>query len=195
MAATLTVEKTAAASVPTPPADRVRFFVDTADNLLKYKDELGVVRSANLDVASALLTADTPNPIVVDGSTPVAGNIFVADSPILGTWRAPSAALGGLVLLDSTVPRTALFTAALGRLYLCDVSGGSFTATLPLANASSANHEIWFKLVGLNGGNVLTIDGAGAETIDVSEASIQATLDREWVKLRSCGNGNWVQVG
>ena len=192
MSATWTLEKTNIAQVQTPPAGKVRFFIDDADNLCKYKDELGVVRVTNADVASALLTADTPNPFIVDGSTPVAGDIMIADSPIAGTWRNPRY-IPGVVVLNSVTPETGNFSALLGRIHIVDVSGGSVVAALPPANAGSLNMEIWFKLVGNNGGNVLTLNPDGAETIDVSESSIDLTLTREWAKLRSMGNGNWMQ--
>lgn len=192
--ATWTLEKTNAAQVQTPPPGKVRFFVDDADSQVKYKDELGVIRVAMGAVAEALLTADAPNPYVVDGTTPVAGDILIADSPVAGSHRSPTF-LPGVVKLDSVTPRTSNFTAALGGFYICDVSGGGFTVALPPANAGSVDREIWLKLVGINGGNVLTVDPDGAETIDVSQTDIQLTLNREWAKFRSTGDGNWMQLG
>lgn len=103
----------------------------------------------------------------------------------------------GVVALNNTGASalTTPFTAALGMMYVCDVSGGGFTATLPPADAASVDREIWFKLVGTNGGEILTVDADGSETIDVTEANVTLTLDREWLKLRSDGNGNWLQIG
>lgn len=193
---TVTVRKATAGNVPTPGTDLVTFFVDAADSLLKYKDELDVVRVAGPGLATSLVTSDTPNPAAVDGTVPVAGDVLIADNATQLSYGSPSL-LPGVVVLDNNgaTPRTAPFSAALGTMYVCSVAGGGFTVSLPPANAASVNREIWFKLVGSNGGNSLTLDPDAAETVDVSEPSLVLSLDRKWAKLRSDGNGNWLQIG
>lgn len=55
-------------------------------------------------------------------------------------------------------------TADAGKVLRCDVTGGSFTATLPTL-ASSIGMRVTYKVVG-SGTNVLTLKGNGSEDID-----------------------------
>jgi hypothetical protein len=68
---------------------------------------------------------------------------------------------------------------------LCDATAGGFTVSLPTA-ATSTNRIFNIKKVDATG-NVVTIDGSGAETID---GSLTQTLDAQWESVVIQSNGS-----
>src|SRR5690606_4573899 len=64
-----------------------------------------------------------------------------------------------------TAVKAADYTAVNGDLVLCDISGGSFTVTLP--NAAANGERIGIKVVNSAAGNSLTIDGDSTDIIGV----------------------------
>ena len=73
-----------------------------------------------------------------------------------------SAGVGGVVAITT---KTGTYTAAnTDTVILCDPTGGAFTVTLPAA-ADNTGKLFYFKNIS-SGGNAVTIDGNGAETID-----------------------------
>jgi len=184
----ITLKKQSAASVVLPATDQLSLFVDLADDILKTKDDAGVVRPSGVGTADELAT--TGAPVDVSASAPpVAGGVLTADSAVAATWKAPGL-LGGTPVLQTAV-QTGAIAAALGELIRVDVSGGVATVTLPTA-VGGTNREIWVKLTTAATNNC-TINTFGGETIDGAASHVMNT-DYEWVKLRSDG-ANWMQVG
>ncbi len=84
---------------------------------------------------------------------------------------------------SSSAPRDTDYT------LLVDASGGAVTVTLPAANVSTGR-EINVKAIDVSGGNV-TIDGAGAETID-GAATLVITVQYNSAALQCDGAAWWV---
>ena len=184
------------ADVDTPVAGEFSFFVNTlvAGRPISYKDSLDAVRPFAPDQASMLLTADLPNPIVVDGTTPVADAFLIASSPTVASWAVPP----GFMRMDTAAVKVAGFTAVAHKWYRCNINGGAFTAGLPLAASVPVDTAVSFKLVSESNGNLLTVDAAGADTIDnfvvpLPTVDIGAS-DGEWAVFRSDGVSIWYQL-
>jgi hypothetical protein len=95
--------------------------------------------------------------VQVQGTTPTY-------SPVGGLWydTSGSAGVAGVVAITT---KTGTYTAAnTDTVILCDPTGGAFTVTLPAA-ADNPGKVFYFKNIS-SGGNAVTIDGNGAETID-----------------------------
>ncbi len=91
--------------------------------------------------------------------------------------------------------KTSAFTAgsddALGAkvdLYLCDLTGGAFTITLPAA-ASSTGRVLTFKKTDASA-NAFTLDGNAAETIDGAATVVGSTTRYSVVQI-ACDGSNW----
>jgi len=190
---TVTIKKQSDVSVPNPATDQLRLFVDSADNILKTKDSLGVVRPSGVGTADELATA-SPFPVDVSASAPpVVGGVLTADSATAATWKAPTALYfkGSPVLQTAVQTGPTSYNAAIQDLVRVDVSAGAVTVNLPTA-VGNTDKEVWVKLVSL-ATNTCTVDAAGVQTID---GALTATLttDYEWIILRSDG-ANWMQIG
>lgn len=61
----------------------------------------------------------------------------------------------------NTTPKTAAFTAVIGEAHLIDLSGGNFTANLPVVAGEQGKISFIIEMTG----GQLTIDGSGSETI------------------------------
>jgi len=187
----ITLKKQSAASVPLPATDQLRLFVDSADDILKTKDDVGVVRPSGVGTADELAT--TGAPVDVSASAPpVLGSVLTADSAIAATWKAP----GAVLLTGSPVAQTAVqagptYAASIGELVRVNVSGGAVAVNLPTA-VGNADREIWVKLV-TAAAFACTVNTAGIETIDGAASAVLNT-DYEWIILRSDG-ANWMQLG
>jgi hypothetical protein len=184
----ITLKKQSAASVSLPATDQLRLFVDSADDILKTKDDGGVVRPSGVGTADELAT--TGAPVDVSASAPpVVGHILSADSPVSATWKAPTSVPSVVQTAVKTGP--ASYNAVIDDLVRANVAGGIVAVSLPTA-IGKVNREIWVKLVSA-ATFACTITPFGAQTID-GDPSVSLTTNYEWIKLRSDG-ANWMQVG
>lgn len=99
---------------------------DTADNIVKYKDDAGTIRKVVTQDGTETLTAKTLTTPTIDGVAYSAANdrqIIVEAVPISGAalqaanltlWTAPAAAIILRVLLDVTTVATAACTVDIG---------------------------------------------------------------------------------
>ncbi len=193
MAATITLVKTAAAGVANAPPGDMRIFADSADSIVKTKDEFGVVRPAITGLATDLAT--TGDSVIIDsGAAPSPSYVLVATagpvSPV-ATWQEPRAAKLGSQVRQTAV-QTGVIPGTIGQLIRVDISGGNATVNLPTA-VGMADQEIWVKVVTTAGGNTCTLTPLGLQTID-GAPSLILTTDYEWANLRS-DNANWMQIG
>jgi len=188
-------KKQSAASVPNAATDELRVFVDSADSILKTKDDAGVVRPSGVGTADELATTGAP----VDVSAaipPVAGQVLTATSPTTAVWQNGGAfpftsggagAGGAFNTADSPV------AASIGQFVRVDTAAGNVTVNLPAGHL--VNDRIGVKLVSAAtpGTNECVVDANAAETID---GALTFTLDTddEWIILQSDGT-NWLQVG
>lgn len=91
---------------------------------------------------------------------------------------------------SAVTSKTANYTATTSDdVILCNTSGGAFTITLPAA-ASSTGKRFIIKLT--TAGNILTVDGDGAETIDGSLTKQMGTAG-DFIDIVSDGS-NWQVV-
>jgi len=99
---------------------------------------------------------------------------------------------------EKTLSKTAAYTTVLGddrTLILCDATTAAFTVTLLAAATAKDGHVLAFKKTD-SSANAVTIDGAGAETIDGATTLV---LSSQYdAALLYCDGSNWhilVQVG
>jgi hypothetical protein len=89
----------------------------------------------------------------------------------------------------SVTNKSSNYTAASGDLVVCDVSGGSFTVSLP---AITANARIGIKLGTASAGNSVTIVPNGTEEID-QQSSLVLSLQNDYVQVHGdAANGQWL---
>lgn len=88
-----------------------------------------------------------------------AGNILTSDGT---TWN--STAPAGASALAPTAVKTSNYSVVAGDLVVADVSGGSFTATLPTAPADKT--QVAAKVITSASGNALTIACGGSDVIN-----------------------------
>lgn len=98
---------------------------------------------------------------------------------------------------SATLSGTTVLSAPLNVLYICDVSGGGFTVTLPAASSVASGTIAEFVVWGHNS-NVLTIARAGADTIDSASStggtSLTASTYNAGYKLVSDGSSKWTAI-
>lgn len=182
---TNTIKEQSAVSVPIPQPGLHKVFVDSADQIIKTKDSLNVVRPFGVGTASELGT--TGAPVNVDASAPPnVGDILVAQTPTSAIWQPPAPSVFTMVALQSGPT----YNAAVNEFVPVDVSGGAVTVNLPAGHA--AGDEIMVKLVGAAANNV-TVDADGAETIDGAATYVLTTAD-ETARFISDGT-NWYWAG
>jgi hypothetical protein len=192
------IKKQSAASVPTPPADQIALFVDSADDVLKTKDSSDVVRPSGVGTATELATV--ADPVAVDGGgEPNIGDLLVAtnDTPPESEWSDPMVVV--LSPVRQTAIKSGIIPAVIGELIRVDLTGGDATISLPAIAPTNQDREIWVKIRGAASGNTCTVNPDGTDEIDGAANYILDT-DDEWVKLRSDGAdpggpSQWLQVG
>lgn len=201
---TMTFKKQTAASVDTPDTGYVKVFADSADSLIKGKDDVGVVRPIGNEVATDLAT--TGSPVAVDGGAPPSaiGNVLVSTvvSPPAAEWQNPAGGNPNFPFVEmvneSLIDNAdSPFAAIASTMIPVDLSAGNVEVDLPLAS-SSLNREICVKMMSETSGNTITLDPAGTDTIDGDTTFVMDT-DYEWIRLRALdlGGGNyaWAQIG
>lgn len=183
---TNTLKEQSSVSVTIPQPGLHRVFVDSADQIIKTKNSLGVVRPFGVGTASELGT--TGAPVNVDASAPPnPGDLLVAQTPTSAIWQPPPPSGYDVVALQ-TGPGS--YSAAVNEFVPVDVSGGAFTVNLPAGHV--AGDKIMVKLAGTATNNV-TVDADGAETIDGAATYLLTTND-ESAEFLSNGT-NWYWVG
>jgi hypothetical protein len=96
---------------------------------------------------------------------------------------------GSLGLKDVSATKTASFTVdGTAWMYPCDATAGAVVATLPAA-ASAKGRVVCVKKIDA-GGNAVTVDGAGAETVD-AQATLSTTTQYASFLLWSDGTQWW----
>lgn len=115
--------------------------------------------------------------VLLDGSSLTLGASGLSVTAPEGRWSVSAV-------------QTGAYTAAAGELVRCDPTGGAFTVTLPTA-VGIAGRKVLIKNV-TSDTTTITIDGAGAETID-GAASVTITVGYGSVRLVSDGAG-WMVV-
>ena len=184
---TNTLKQQSAVSVPVPAPGFHKLFVDSADQIIKTKDEFDVVRPFGVGTATELGT-NTPSPVNVDLSAPpVAGDVLTATAPGFAIWLAP-APTGYAVTALQVGPGS--YNAAVNEAVPVDVTGGLFTVNLPAGHA--AGDKILVKLVGLATNNVV-VDADGGEFID-GVLTFSLTTNDESAEFMSDGT-NWYWIG
>jgi hypothetical protein len=94
--------------------------------------------------------------------------------------------------IDLSAVKTANYTVlAIDDIVRANTSGGAFTFTLPTA-VGVAGKEYLIKVT--TGGNILTIDGNGAETIDGLTTDVSLSQTGDWMRIVSDG-ANWIVTG
>jgi hypothetical protein len=76
---------------------------------------------------------------------------------------------------------------------LFNATAANRTATLP-ANSAVTGKTFTIMLVSTSGGNTLTINVDGSDTIDGSLSSVVLNVAGQHIKLTSLGTGNWIIV-
>jgi hypothetical protein len=120
--------------------------------------------------------------LYLDGANVYAGNAFLA-AVVNASFQTQTA---GLVAGITT--KIAAYTAtASDHTILCNATGGAFTITLPAAS----NTGLVFVIKKTDAsGNAVTVDGAGAETID---GAATVSLSAQWASIMIQSNGaNWL---
>lgn len=202
---TATYKKQSSASVDTPPTGYVRVFADSSDSLVKGKDDDGTVRPIGNEVATDLAT--TGDPVAVDGAGPPSaiGDILMATStsPPEAEWQSPRGnsdfpfvdMVNVAIIDDGDSP----FAAAIGTCIPVNLSGAAANVEIDLpAVQTNLNREVWVKIVSAVGSYKVTLNPAGADTID-GASSYDLDTDYERIKLRAMDLGGgtymWAQVG
>jgi hypothetical protein len=181
----LSIKKQSAVSVSIPATDHLNLFIDSFDDILKTKDNSGIVRPSGVGTADELAT--TGAPVDVSASPPpVAGNVLTATSPTTAVWQAVASVHQTAIQVGPVT-----YGASIGDLVRANVSAGTVTVNLPTA-VGNVDREIWIKLVSV-ATFACVVNCVGAETIDGSGA-VSLTTDGEWLILRSDG-ANWMQMG
>lgn len=135
--------------------------------------------STSAAIARTKLAALTANRAVVTNASGVEIASAVTDTELgylAGVTSNLQTQLNAVVaskVTRATLSGTTILTVPLKTTYFCDVSGGGFTVTLPIANTVTADTIIEFIVWGHNT-NVLTISRGGTDLIDAA-ASIGGT--------------------
>ena len=183
---TNTIKQQSAVSVPVPAPGLHKLFVDSADQILKTKDEFNVVRPSGVGTATELAT--TGAPVNVDASAPPnPGDVLTATAPGFAIW-SPPAPTGYSVVALQVGPGS--YNAAVNDAVPVDVTAGLFTVNLPAGHA--AGDKILVKLVGLALNNVV-VDADGGEFID-GVLTFSLTTNDESAEFLSDGT-NWYWIG
>lgn len=133
-----------------------------------------LVRRAGLPwVATAVVSRNDPAP---DASTNT-------------KWLRLGSSSTAVVVASSN---TSIPASANGNTYL-HTGSSNITYTLPAASGGSAVDDGWEIVISNQGSGDLTIDGAGADTIDGNATLVISDLGRS-VKLQKVANGAWISI-
>ena len=177
----------------------------------------GTVTAVQQDVSLlapvAPVTAVTPYILAAGGT--MTGPLVLAGEPASALQAAPkeyvdaettraeaaeaalSADITGLAsLLTATAVKTSAVTAAPEQFIPCDVTGGSFTVTLPATPANGTTVAV--KLVALSGTNTVTIATGGSDVFNKASGATSLTLSllNQGLSVQyKSGSGIWYVLG
>lgn len=124
----------------------------------------------------------TSQDLIVGGAAGAAGRLAVgANGQVLGVtagsvgWVTPAGGSASPALVPTAV-KTGAYTAAVSDLVPCDISGGSFTVTLPTAPADGVNIAVKIIAVAAAAINTLTITRGGTDVFNVAGGSTSIVL-------------------
>lgn len=100
--------------------------------------------------------------------------------------------VSGLALAKDWETKSSGFTAAVGKAYELDTSGGAVQADLPALAGLAEDDEIIFKLV--TAGNTFTADGNGAEGIDGAPTATMTVAGECMILRVGAGLASWRRV-
>lgn len=184
----LNVSIQSAISVPDAPTGMLTLFIDSADGLLKSKDENGDVLVQGLGIANALATTGAPVDVSL-GDPPNQGDVLQAQNATSARFVSP-AEIGALKEV-ALVTGPAVYVASIGEYVPVDVASGAVSITLPSA-IGQKNKLVAIKLR-TNAAFSCTLNPVLGQTID-GNANLVLSINKEWAFLRS-NNVNWDQVG
>jgi trimeric autotransporter adhesin len=139
---------------------------------------------------------------VYSASPTLTGTISAASQTLSGTLGVTgvTSATGGLTLGASFVDKTTSLTSnttltSAHSTILASASGGSFTLTLPAASGNTGLTYTIYKTdvtaAATGGGNTVTIDGNGSETIGGALTQVLASNTGNGVIRIICDGSNW----
>jgi len=175
------VTESSAYTIPTPPNQVVlantssaSFAVTLPDATLNAGQSITV---KNIGTGTATVTAEGAQ--TIDGNATVALSAAQAVELIsdgTSNWRilgAPSSGGSGASLVPTAV-KTANYSAAVSDAVPADISGGSWTLTMPTAPADKT--LVAAKVIAIAPGNALTVAAGGSAVFDAPGGSATATL-------------------
>lgn len=196
----------AAGSVPNANPGEHNLFVDSADGLVKTKDENGVVSNQAGSSANELNNASA-NPVILNaGAEPTAVDMVLATTTI-GPPHAAAFVSGRARKMASTVIQSAIVDAAANKNAAIDefvrmdpaTFGANQTVTIPAPSAVFADREIYVKIVGDPGAFSVSVIAAVDGTIDGllnGDPALDLTTYGQWMILRGNLEGTgWLIVG
>lgn len=195
-----------AASVPTASPGEHNLFVDSADGLVKTKDENGIVTNQAGSSANELNNASA-NPVILNaGAEPTAVDMVLATTtigpPHAAAFVSPRARkMASTVLQSAIVDAAANKNAAIDEMCRMDPGtfGGDQTVTLPAPSLAFADREIYVKVVGDPLGNTVSVVAQASGQIDGlanGDLALDLTTYGQWMILRGNLEGTgWHIVG
>ena len=134
------------------------------------------------------ISGSTPDPADADAKIMITGSVYHSGS-IVEMNISGSITNQGIKTLTNTGSPHTLTTSE--HLVLVDASGGAVTINLPDAG-TYPGREIYFKVTTSPGGNTITLQRQGSDTID--GATTNTTLNTQWEALSviSDGSSQWL---
>lgn len=162
-------------------------YVDDLSKLASYVDSTPTIRLLGPGVATSLKTLT--GAVAIDSTDAVIGQVLRTTGPAAAIYDYNP---GELALAAS---QSTGFAPAARTMYPIDISGGAFAVSMPAAASVPKDTVIGFKCSVESGGNLLTINRAGADTFDSFAAPVTAislgATDGEVMFLRSDGVSVW----
>lgn len=172
----------------------------TADTFL-FSTTIGSVASVTTGTTNFFVWPRVEEPASSSWSLEGRADPVAGGTGTLAAWGDPrivgaaqSAAVTASLALKAgiitvTAVKTTTYTAGANELVQCDCTAGGFTVTLPAA--STAGQVVVIKRTEF-GGNTLTVQRAGSDTIGTGAATSTTLVSTEGLWLQSNGAGVWM---